>query len=127
MVRLHSRHRHEVPCQNSLRYPQRIESGEGRRHLHLAHVVPIQIHETQLAVPQLRLSRSERERDTCPASFRNNDGLRAEREESAGRHIDQERISVDFRSGDVLDQIGLEHDGFAARLQPVYGELPNLA
>jgi hypothetical protein len=46
-------------------------------------------------------------------SFRNNRGLRAEREKSTGRRADQERIGVDFRSGDVLDQIGLEHDGFA--------------
>jgi hypothetical protein len=31
---------------------------------------------------------------------------------------DQERIGVDFRSGDVLDQIWLEQDGFPAELQP---------
>ena len=56
VVCLHLRHGHnEVCCQNALWYPQRIEPCEGRRHLHLPHVVSIQIHETQLAVPQLRL------------------------------------------------------------------------
>jgi hypothetical protein len=107
---------------NALGYPQRIESCEGRRHLQLAHVVPIQIYETQLAVPQLRfkagLSGNEIRVSLVARSFRNNHGFRPEREENVGRGADQERVGVDFRSGDVLDQIGLEQDGFAAQLQP---------
>ena len=107
---------------NALGYPQPIESCEGRRHLHLPHVIPIQIDETQLAVPQLRfkatLSDNEIRVPLIARSFRHHHGLRAEREESAGRSADEERIGVDFRSRDVLDQIGLEQDGFAAQLEP---------
>ena len=43
------------------------------------------------------LSRSERERDTCPASFRNHHGLGAEREESSGRRADRERIILELK------------------------------
>jgi hypothetical protein len=79
-----------------------------RFHLHLPNVVLVQIDKTQLAVSQLRfravLSENEIRVTLMARSFRNNHGLGTEREESVGRGTDQERIGVDFRSGDVLEQ-----------------------
>src|SRR5215472_12513482 len=51
-------------------------------------------------------------------SFSHNHTLRTQREEGIGRRPDQEWIGIDFRSRDVLDQVWLEQDGFAAQVQP---------
>jgi hypothetical protein len=60
-------------------------------------------------VPQLRfkaaLSEDEIRVPLIARSFGNNHRLRAAGEESAGRGADQKRVGIDFRSGDVLDQI----------------------
>jgi len=100
-----------------LRRPEGIEPCEARFHLHPPDVVSVQIDKTQLAVSQLRfkavLREDEKRVPLMARSFTSNHGLRTEREESVGRGADQERIGVDFRSGDVLDQIWLEQDAFA--------------
>ena len=68
-------------------------------------------------IPKTRLMQEQLRVAMMPRSFGNGNETGSQSQKRFGRGADQLSVSIHRSSGDVLHQVGLEKDGFPAKLQ----------
>jgi hypothetical protein len=112
------RHRnHKVAIQDRPWQPQEFETGESRLERHLHDLIPVQIHEPDSPLPELRFQSCLREDQhrvplvTWP--FAHHYCFCPQGEEGSRCNSDQPRVRVHLATGDGLNKIRLKQNGLA--------------